>query len=324
MAFDVVLTLGPASERDDVLVRLAATATRFRLNGSHLAPDDLDAWLERIVDLGSRLGRPLGVVVDLQGAKMRVGRMPAVSALPEEVELVLASSARRPGLLPVPHPRLFQVLQPGETLTLADRRVELRVVSVGPDAVRARVLRNGPLKPGAGLNRVDHPLVLDELVPTDRALIEVGDRRPFVSYALSFVQGPACASLVRRYTNRAVAGKLERPEALADLDGLARAFDELWLCRGDLGAQAGLERLGPLQETVTRRLADLPCPVLLAGGVFEHMVGSPTPARSEVVHLHDVRRAGWAGVVLSDETAVGGHPVAVAEALDLLLGAPLS
>jgi pyruvate kinase len=132
--------------------------------------------------------------------------------------------------------------------------------------------------------------------------------------AFSFVHDGHEATLLRRQGFARIVAKLERPEALGHLGAIDRSFDELWLCRGDLGAQAGLPALGRLQAEVTAALPRLSHPVFLAGGVLAQMVEHREPTRSEVVHLYDVARAGYAGVVLSDETAVGRYPLAAARA----------
>lgn len=316
---EVVATLGPASAPQPVFQQLVRLADGLRLNASHLSAHELMGWLERLSQAFDAQGRVRPVVIDLQGAKMRLGRLEPRACLPDEIELRDTEEVRgSTPALPVPHPRLYAAVRPGERLSLNDRRVVLEVLRVAPGRIDTRVLRNGPVAARQGLNREEHPIPLDRLTEADVRAIEVGSRFAFTHFALSFVHTGAELGLLRDHTDRPCVAKVERPETLAHLEALAVGFDALWLCRGDLGAQAGLRALGPLQERVTRALPTLACPVLLAGQVLHHMCSSPRPTRSEVVHLHDVATRGFAGVVLSDETAVGAHPVEVLRVLAAL------
>lgn len=318
--FAFVATLGPASRAPGALDRLVRAADRLRLNGSHLDPASLTAWLEGLEAAFARTGRRRPLVLDLQGAKMRVGAYPAVATVPLQLELRLASTSTDPAVVPVPHPELFAALEVGEALALNDARVRGRVTARGPDWARLAVDRPGPLAARKGINRPDHPIPWVELGANDAALIATAAGFPELEYAFSFVHTGAELGALRARTARPLVAKLERPEAFDHLPAIAAAANAVWLCRGDLGAQAGLAALGPLQARLTRAVPTLGCPAYLAGQVLEHMTVAPTPTRSEVVHLHDVAAAGWAGAVLSDETAIGAHVEAVADLLDLLRG----
>jgi len=317
----VVMTLGPATADPQLLDRLMPTAARFRLNAAHLPGDALEQWMERLEALYRRAGERRPVVVDLQGAKMRVGRLRRERPMQGRVTLVC--QAQDPGeedRVPVPHPELFAAVRPGERLTLDDARITLEVEAVAQGEIKARVLGGDgpPLRANKGINRPDHPVPFEALSEADARAVQVAGAYPFCQCAFSFVHDGSEAACLRRLTGAPLVAKLERPEALDRAAHIAEAFDELWLCRGDLGSQVGMAALGPLQEAFTARLPGLRVPSLLAGQVLEHMTHHPEPTRSEVVHLYDAARAGWAGVVLSDETAVGQNPVAVCELLERL------
>ena len=311
-----VMTLGPATAAPEMIERLMDTAARFRLNASHLPGDELLAWLERLGEVYHRCGASRPVVIDLQGAKMRVARLAHPRRLAGAITLVCEEADR--GLddeVPVPHPELFEVVRPKERLTLDDGRITLEVEQVADRRIRARVVSGELLRSNKGINRMDHPVPFRKLTAADRRALE--QARPFscCQFAFSFVLDGSEAASLRQETGAHLVAKLERPEALDQVPAIAAAFDELWLCRGDLGSQAGLAALGPLQHEFARRIPDLEVPALLAGQVLEHMTHHAEPTRTEVVHLHDAARLGWAGVVLSDETAVGKHAEAVRELL---------
>ncbi len=319
MELRVTATLGPASSTPDVIVELAEVAARFRLNASHLTPEQLGEWLARLHRIGEDIGRPLPVVVDLQGAKMRLGATTVRGELAPAVRLVLNAPAKAsPAILHVPHPELFAQVAPGERLSLNDGRAELEVTEVAGDELRARVVRNGTVGPHKGINRADHPIRLAALTVSDRAALDALGEYPEAEVACSFVHDGHEAALFRAQARRHLVAKVERPEAMRHLDAIDAAFDELWFCRGDLGAQAGLAALGGLQAQFTEALQTFAHPAFLAGGVLEHLVDHPAPTRSEVVHLYDVEHAGWTGIVLSDETAIGRHPREVARLLAAL------
>ena len=322
MSLKVVMTLGPASAERPVIEELLATADRFRLNGSHVGgPDGLRNWLDRLREIFTDLRRSVPVILDLQGAKMRVGPIPTVSELPPAVRLVRngrpSSSA---AIIGVPHRELFDQVRTGEELSLNDGRIRLRVESVAPDEIQTRVVINGPLSSHKGINRADHPIPMRALADNDQELLEVAEQYPFIQYAFSFVHTGDEADILRKRTRRHIVAKVERPEAMPHLRAIDNQFDEVWFCRGDLGEQAGIARLGELQHDFRVALQAFDHPSYLAGQVLEHMTRFDQPTRSEVVHLWDVERAGWEGIVLSDETAVGSNPVAVAQFLESLRG----
>ncbi len=311
-----ILTLGPATSSPDMLADLLGVAGAFRLNASHLDPEGLGRWLEALSRLFDRAGRTVPVYVDLQGAKMRIGSFPQCQTLPERVRLFLGDRAETSQTIPVPHRAFFPAVRPGDLLTLNDARVCLRVLRADDRACEAEVLRNGPLSSHKGLNRRVHPLPCPDLSEGDRRAVQVALEHDFARFAFSFVHDGEEADLVRPLVGgRVVAAKIELPEALDHLGGIADRFDELWLCRGDLGAQAGLAALGGLQETFVDRVRGLGKPFYLAGQVLEYMTHFPQPTRAEVVGLYQAEREGFAGVVLSDETAVGRHPLQAANLL---------
>ena len=314
---EIILTLGPASENPALREWMTRVATRLRLNASHLSAERLGAALESLEGLFRETGRTLPVVVDLQGAKVRIGAYPAGATPPARVELRLAERSEDAAVIPVPHESVFAKTEVGDVLHLNDRRVVLRVEEKpAADRLVARCLTPGPLGPAKGLSCPGRVFELARLTPQDEAAIEASNRFPFVEYAVSFVLDGREAALFRPMTGRRrLVAKLERPAALAALATVDREFDELWLCRGDLGAEASLKELGPLQADFVRAFPTLRCPRMLAGEVLGSMVRSPMPSRSELVHLWDSLQAGFHGFVLSDETAVGEH---VADVLSFL------
>jgi pyruvate kinase len=317
--FKITYTLGPATSTDAIIQGLLPSADKFRLNASHLDADELTRWLRKLASVFQSNKRMVPVAVDLQGAKMRIGHYPARDTIPAHVTLALGKITSSPEVIPVPHLDFFKTVKPGDLISLNDARVQLKIISsewrkdgqaVGAEA---EVIKNGPLSPNKGINRENHPIPYQTVTESDMRAIEASLAFPFVEYAASFVDSGEEARLLRPLIDgHRLIAKLERAEAIAAIDNIDKNFDELWLCRGDLGAQAGLHRLGELQDIVEARLQSLRHPCFLAGQVLEHMTHFPQPTRSEVVHLHHVIKRGFAGIVLSDETAIGKNPLDVA------------
>lgn len=298
----IVATLGPASMH--LAMDLAASSdVAFRLNASHMSPGALTDAVAAV----RRAAPDTRVTIDLQGAKMRVGQFePVPLSAGQTLRFALDPSGTT--AIPVPHPELFRSLRPGDTLSLDDDRVRMTVVSIATGVVDARCATDGVLRPRKGVNVLDHPVELDGLSSQDLANIEAVRRFNGVDFAFSFMLDGREAGWVRSHAPDArIVGKIERREAVDRIDSIARACDELWICRGDLGAQ-----LGP--SALARWVSSYRPPtdgvrVMMAGQVLEHLTRHADPTRSEVCHLFDLMDRGYAGIVLSDETAIGDDPV---------------
>jgi pyruvate kinase len=293
-------------------------ATRFRLNTSHLTPEELARHLHDLDVLFQDQGKTLPVVLDLQGAKVRIGQYPRVSQVPQKIELKYANESQTPDVIPIPHESVFQQAQVGDRLHLNDRKVMLKIIEKpAADRMIAVCLQSGELGPRKGLNCQEKAFELARVSQKDRDCIAIGNHFPWAEYAISFLCDGTEADLYRPLTaGRRLIAKIERPAALRNLTVIDEQFDELWLCRGDLGSELPLRELGAAQEAFVARFPDLHCPKILAGEVLGAMVYAPFPSRSEIVHLHDAFQRGFAGFVLSDETATGAQVPEVIRFLD--------
>lgn len=318
--FQITMTLGPASEDEKILSRLLKTADRFRINSSFETPESLEKKLASLKTLFEREGKTIPVVIDLQGAKMRLGTINAglykPESFPSHIQLIPGTSSDTPGELPVPHRELFGQCYPGDILTLNDSRVHLEVISVKPELIDTRVIQKGPLASFKGINRPKHPLKVSSLLSRDEKLIKASLPFDFVEYAYSFVYKGDEYKWLRAVTGKKITAKIELPESFAYLEQIFTNFDQVWLCRGDLGAQAGLFKLGELQKSFILFCRENNKQAHLAGQVLEHMTHFTEPTRAEAVGLYDALDAGFAGIVLSDETAAGIDPEGVAGFLD--------
>ncbi len=317
--YEIIATLGPASDVEAVWISmLVAGATAFRLNTSHLELWQLWAWLERLEPfLSARQPRP-ALALDLQGSKWRLGQFaPLELAEGQTIELVLTPSTEQPDRLPVPHVDFFQAaLLSSPELRLNDAKVHLRVETIGDEHLRARVTRGGSLSAHKGITYLASDFRSEALAEKDQEIIRHTKERSGIRYAISYLRD---AAEMHRYRirlgpNAYLIAKLERAPAMADAEQIAAEANELWVCRGDLGAELGLPGMARAVYAFSKQIRGLSCPAMMAGQVLEHMTDAPAPTRAEVCAMHDALMLGYSGFVLSDETAIGLHPLEACQA----------
>ncbi len=338
-AYEIIATLGPASQEERVWeAMLSAGASGFRLNTSHLSLAELEGWLERLAEFFARLhipkespktrGRYPGALLtlDLQGSKWRLGEFPPFQLVAGQVvELVYASNGAGSGRLPVPHPDFFLAagLSNGR-IALDDAKILLELESFRMDWMSARVRRGGEIHPRKGITFEACEYRKESLHEKDWAILEMTRGLGFVQYAISYVKDAAEMAHYRELAGGSapLVAKIERRTALDEPAQVAAQADGLWLCRGDLGAELGLREMAFAVHRFSERVRRLPVPALLAGQVLEHMTSHAAPTRSEVCMLYEALGWGYAGFVLSDETALGQDPVECCRAAAMFRGSP--
>jgi len=321
MEYDVIATLGPASQSENTWQEmLSAGATAFRLNTSHLTLAQLSEWLDRLAPFLASAGPQVSLVLDLQGSKWRLGNLAPRELTPgQTVRLVHAVSSNDVAVLPVPHGDFFIAAQQSNSeIVLNDAKVSLVVESAGPDWIAARVARGGPISANKGITFTASCFRHESLSEKDQTILAETRGLGFVHYAVSYVKDAAEMKQYRVQFGLAyLIAKLERSPAIEQAAELADSADELWLCRGDLGAELGLKGMAEAVHGFTQQVRRLLVPAVMAGQVLEHMAVRPVPTRAEICALYDALAAGYQGVVLSDETAVGPYPVESCKAAGL-------
>jgi pyruvate kinase len=292
---------------------LDAGATAFRLNTSHLSLLQLQHWLARLAPFLSALDPAPPLVLDLQGSKWRLGEFPARLLDPDQrVDLVYAAATDRPDALPVPHLDFFQAAKvSSDEIVLNDAKIKLVREAIGPEFLRARVVSGGEISARKGITFATSDYRLEELNDKDRMILTQTRHLPFVRYALSYIRDALEMRKYRAHFGDAahLIAKLERQPAVDEALPIAMIADELWLCRGDLGAELGLRSMAETVQRFFNLIGGLSIPVLLAGQVLEHMTEHPAPTRSEVCYLYEALLKGYRGFVLSDEAAIGRYPI---------------
>ncbi len=312
----VVATLGPSStERATIESLVRAGADVFRLNFSHGTHDDHRLRLDLIRSIEAESGRPLGVLLDLQGPKLRIGTFAdGPIELGAGSTLRLDLDADRPGdaqRVPLPHPEIFAALRPGTELLLDDGKLRLQVQSNGPDHAFTRVLVGGRLSDRKGVNVPGVVLPLSALTEKDRNDLDFGIALGVDWVALSFVQRPndvvEIKNLVRGRAG--IVAKLEKPAAIEQLDAIVEHSDAVMVARGDLGVELPAEQVPGIQKRIVSACRRLGKPVIVATQMLESMVGSPVPTRAEASDVATAIYDGADAVMLSAESASGRYPI---------------
>ena len=319
----IVATLGPASaERATIEALVKAGADVFRLNFSHGTHADHKARLDTIRSIESDLGRPIGVLLDLQGPKLRVGTFAGGPVqLVEGAAFRLDLDRERQGdasRAPLPHPEIFAALKPGAELLLDDGRLRLKVERCGPDFADTRVVNGGKLSDRKGVNVPGVVLPLSALTEKDRADLDYGLTLGVDWVALSFVQRAEDVHEVRKLigSRAAIVSKIEKPSAVADLEDVIAASDAIMVARGDLGVEMPVEKVPGLQKKITRLARAAGKPVIIATQMLESMISSPMPTRAEVSDVATAVFDGADAIMLSAESAVGQYPVEAIQMMD--------
>jgi pyruvate kinase len=318
----IVATLGPASsEPAQIKALFEAGVDVFRINMSH-TPHSLLAQLHgRVRTLEREEGRPIGILADLQGPKIRLGEIPGgARELPSgtHVRLVLDAKAASADAIPVPHPEVFAALHAGEALLIDDGRVKLRIESIDPQTAEALVVTGGVIKDRKGVNLPDTVLPIPALTAKDRSDVDAALNLGVDWVALSFVQRPDdVAELRKLVTGRAaVLAKIEKPKALEWLPEILEFTDALMVARGDLGVELPLETVPIRQKEITSAARRVGKPVVVATQMLESMIEAAAPTRAEVSDVATAVFDGADAVMLSAETATGKHPVEAVAMMD--------
>ena len=319
----IVATVGPASSSREMLKRLfVAGVDVFRLNMSHGSHEDVGERHRLIREIELELDRPIGILVDLQGPKLRVGRFAAGSAELEEGQRFRFDLGTDPGdgsRVGLPHPEIFAALEPGATLLVNDGKIRLRVIACDAESAECEVTAGGTISNNKGVNLPDVVLPLAAVTEKDREDLEFALGLGIDWLALSFVQRPEDVLDARKLLGERRVGvmvKVEKPAAVARFDEILAVVDGIMVARGDLGVEMMSWELPPIQKRMIRSCRQAGKPVIVATQMLESMIESPQPTRAEVSDVATAIYDGADAVMLSAESAVGQYPVEAVEMMD--------
>jgi pyruvate kinase len=318
----IVVTLGPASHTSEHIRALfLAGADVFRINMSHTNHARLTTLVDTLRGAEAELGRPIGILVDLQGPKLRLGKLEGGEKKLEtnaKLTLVHAETTADPAQLPIPHAEIFAALKPGGNLLIDDGKVRLVADSVAEGRIEATVLQGGVVKNHKGVNLPDTMLPIPALTPKDRADLDYALSLGIDWLALSFVQRPDdVAELRKAAAGRAgVMTKIEKPAAFRALEEIVSLSDAVMVARGDLGVEMPLEAVPGRQKEIIRGARRAGKPVVVATQMLESMITNPIPTRAEVSDVANAVFEGADAVMLSAETASGAYPSQAVAVMD--------
>jgi pyruvate kinase len=311
----IVATLGPASATPQAIRALFdAGADVFRLNFSHGAHTDHRERLEYIRQIEFENSRPIAVMMDLQGPKLRIGKFVNGSVELKAGKSFRLDMSQEPGTgerAPLPHPEIFKALTPGVDLLIDDGRLRLRVESCGEDFAETTVATGGRVSDRKGVNVPGAVLPISALTDKDRQDLQVGLDLGVDWVALSFVQRPEDVAEARRLIagRAAVLVKLEKPAAIERLEELIELADAVMVARGDLGVEMPPEDVPALQKRIIAACREAGKPVVVATQMLDSMVHAPAPTRAEASDVATAVYDGADAVMLSAETASGEYPL---------------
>jgi pyruvate kinase len=310
----ILATLGPASSTPEMIEKLfLAGADVFRINMSHTSHEKLRELHGSIREVERKLNRPIGILADLQGPKIRIDTF-------REKEVVIAAGDRfvfdtnpEPGdrtRVHLPHPEIFASVKVGDFLLLNDGRLRVEVVAANQDRIETMVIFGGALSNRKGVNLPNTLLPIAALTEKDRADLEAAASTGVEWIALSFVQRPEdVAEAVALIKGRAgTIAKMEKPSALLSLDEILATADGIMVARGDLGVELPLEMVPSKQKQLTRAARKIGKPVIVATQMLESMIVEPVPTRAEVSDVATAVYEGADAIMLSAESAAGAWP----------------
>jgi pyruvate kinase len=321
----IVATIGPASSTAEVLTRLFnAGADVFRLNFSHGTHEEHAARIALIREIEVRSGRPIGILADVQGPKLRVGRFGGGRVhlqTGQQFRLDLnptPGDARRVNL---PHPEIIAAAAIGTTLLLDDGKLRLRVARKREDHLECDIVVGGPLSDRKGVNVPDVVLPIPALTVKDREDMAFALDHGVDYIGLSFVQRPEDVAEARGIAGgRAwIMTKLEKPQALENLDAILALSDAVMVARGDLGVELPPEEVPLAQKRIVRAARTLGIPVVVATQMLESMISAPAPTRAEASDVATAVFDGADEVMLSAETAAGQYPFEAVNIMDRII-----
>lgn len=319
----IIATLGPAtSSKEAISDLLAAGADAFRLNCSHGTLDQHEKMLRTVRDVCAEAGAYAAILQDLPGPKIRIGKLDKSMTLDrdQEISLVPGNSAE-PGTLPVQYSQIVQEVEIGGRVLIDDGNIELNVTSKNNNRLICRVVEGGVVSSNKGINLPGANISATALGKHDRMLLEWGLKNGVDYVALSFVRSPSevweAKELIEKFEGSArVIAKIEKPEALEQIDEIIQDADGIMVARGDLGVEMRPESVPEIQKTLIRKCNENDKPVITATQMLESMTRSMRPTRAEASDVANAIIDGTDCVMLSGETAIGKYPSRAVKMMD--------
>jgi pyruvate kinase len=312
----IICTIGPATSSEQALGKLIrAGMDCARLNFSHGAPADHLKVIKTIRKISCQSGRQVAILQDLPGPKFRVGNLPLGSVVLKKGDVVALTSNKhaKQGQIPMRSSELAHFAPIGGLIFLSDGSIKLRILSTTNAEIRCKCEIGGTLLSGKGINVPELKRGFQTFTKRDREFLSFGLEHGVDLVAVSFVRKASDVESVRNFTRKKrksipIVSKIEKKEAVENIEGIVRSSDALMVARGDLGVENPLEQVPELQKKIITQCTESGVPVITATQMLESMVNSPSPTRAEVTDVANAIFDGTDAVMLSEETAVGKYP----------------
>jgi len=318
----IVATLGPASETEEMIEKLfLAGVDVFRINMSHSDHPHLKSRYDIIRRIEKKHSRPIAILVDLQGPKLRIDTFVEDEVTIKAGDKFVLDMDETPGneaRVHLPHPEIFQAVKPGENLLLNDGRIRLEITAANDRTIETRIIFGGTLSARKGVNLPDTIIPLTPLTEKDLADLEYALTLDIDWIALSFVQQPSDVAEARDIIGdkAGIMVKVEKPSALNSLNDIIQQADAIMVARGDLGVELPLESVPGWQKHMVRACRRAGKPVVVATQMLESMIQEPVPTRAEVSDVATALFEGADAIMLSAESAAGNWPEKAVETMD--------
>lgn len=318
----IVATLGPASSTVEMIEKLfLAGVDTFRLNFSHGSHEDHGMRYNNIREVEKKYNRPIGILADMQGPKLRLGKFEEGSVDVGPGHVITLDSDPTPGnaqRVHMPHPEILAALQVGEPLLVDDGKVSLTIIEKKADAVVAKVINGTKLMDRKGVNLPGTIIDMSVLTKKDRTDLEFAIGLGVDWIALSFVQRPEDLTEAREIIKGRcqIISKIEKPSAVEHIDAIVALSDAVMLARGDLGVECPPEKVPVIQKRIVRSVRNAGKPLIIATQMMESMISAPTPTRAEASDVATAVYDGADAVMLSAETASGQFPLEAVSMMD--------
>jgi len=317
----ILATIGPSSERIKKIEELVLSGVdAFRINCSHATHSQIKNYVENIRKVEKKLKKPIGILIDLQGPKLRIGEIENNKmSLKKGQKLFLTNSKKsvKSNEVPLPEKKLFKSIKVNHPIFIDDGKIKLKVVKVSRDIIETKVMLEGILKSNKGLNLPETILKSSALTVSDKKNVKKAIELDVDWIALSFIQSPEdIISLKKLSKNISIIAKIEKPRALNYINEITRLADGLMIARGDLGVELPIQDVPGWQKKIIREARIQGKPVIVSTQMLESMITSKTPTRAEVSDVATAVFEGSDAVMLSAESATGDNPELAVKMMD--------
>ena len=318
----ILATIGPSSEKIKKIEKLVLSGVdAFRINCSHTKATELKSYVENIRKVEKKLKRPIGILIDLQGPKLRIGEIENEQMIlkkGQKVSLINRKKSSNCNEIPLPDENVFKSVKVKHPIFIDDGRIKLKVLKVSKNIIETRVILEGVIKSKKGINLPETVLKSSALTISDKKNVKLGIDLGLDWVALSFIQSPEDIDELRKLCKNklSIMAKIEKPRALKYISKIAKLADGLMIARGDLGVELPIQDVPGWQKRIIREARIHGKPVVVSTQMLESMITSKTPTRAEVSDVATAVFEGSDAVMLSAESAIGDNPELAVKMMD--------